>query len=136
MISGDSMLIFRTIAKQMKYIKGPELFWIILYLGAIVLTRANQSMNNSLDDFIESLWFWIPVMSSLVFYLWKIPGIEKGGLLTRVWISGIVGGHFVMEKALTAYSEQGPGIGMGYLAGMMLLFLILVAGSILVKFFI
>ena len=106
----------------MKYLLGPELFWFILYVVAVLFGRAIQSMDNSLNDFIESIWFWIPV-------------IEKNWLLTRVWISGIVGGHLVIEKALTAYSEQGPGMGMGYLAGMMLLFLVLVIGSILVKFF-
>jgi hypothetical protein len=44
-----------------------------------------------------------------------------------------VGGHFVLEKALSAYSTQGPGIGMGYLAGLMLLFFILVLGTVVVK---
>jgi hypothetical protein len=119
----------------MKFIIGPELFWIILYIAAILLGRVNQSMNNSLDDFIETLWFWIPVLSSIVFYSWKISIIEKKYLLTRVWIAGIVGGHLVIEKALHAYSEQGPGIGMGYLAGMMLLLLILALGTIIVKLF-
>jgi hypothetical protein len=119
----------------MKYILGPELFWIILYIVATILGRVNHTMNNSLDGFIESLWFWIPALSFIVFYSWKIPVIEKNFLLTRVWISGIVGGHLVIEIALNAYSEQGPGIGMGYLAGMMLLLIILALGSIVVKLF-
>jgi hypothetical protein len=59
--------------------------------------------------------------------------VEKNWLLLRVWIVGLVGGHFVLEKALSAYSTQGPGIGMGYLAGLMLLFFILVLGTVVVK---
>ncbi len=119
----------------MKYVLGPELFWIVLYSLASILKQINTPPNNPLDSFIESLWFWIPVVSFLLFYLWKIPAVEKKGLLTRTWISGIIGGHLVIEKALTAYSEQGPGIGMGYLAGIMLLFCLLIVGTIIVKLF-
>ena len=119
----------------MKYVLGPELFWIVLYSLASFLKQINTPPNNPLDSFIESLWFWIPVVSFLLFYLWKIPAVEKKGLLTRTWISGIIGGHLVIEKALTAYSEQGPGIGMGYLAGIMLLFCLLIVGTIIVKLF-
>lgn len=119
----------------MKYVLGPELFWIVLYSLASILKQINTPPGNPLDSFIESLWFWIPVVSFLLFYLWKIPAVEKKGLLTRTWISGIIGGHLVIEKALTAYSEQGPGIGMGYLAGIMLLFCLLIVGTIIVKLF-
>ncbi|MDX1912828.1 MAG: hypothetical protein SFV22_15155 [Saprospiraceae bacterium] len=65
--------------------------------------------------------------------MWWMPAVEKNGLLLRVWICGIIGGHFVIERALRAYSEQGPGIDMAYLTGMMLQFPLLVAGSVFVK---
>jgi len=57
---------------------------------------------------------------------------RKNWLLLRVWIAGILGGHYVLEKGLEAYSTQGPGIGMGWLVGMMFLFVLLVAGSVFV----
>ncbi len=116
-----------------RYLLGPELFWLLLYAAAAVLGKANTPPSKAVDDFIEYLWFWIPVASLLVFGLWWIPAAEKNWLLLRVWIFGLIGGHFVLEKALSAYSNQGPGIGMGYLAGLMLLFGFLIAGSIFIK---
>ncbi|MBK9014406.1 MAG: hypothetical protein IPM82_10120 [Saprospiraceae bacterium] len=59
--------------------------------------------------------------------------VEKRWLLLRVWVACVVGGHFVMEKVMSAYSEQGPGIGTAYIMGMGLLFFVLIGGSIFVK---
>lgn len=116
----------------MKYVVGPELFWLLLYITATLLKKANAMPSKALDDIIEYLWFWIPAISILVFGLWWIPSVEKNGLLLRVWIFGLLGGHFVLEKALSAYSNQGPGIGMGYLGGLMLEFAVLIIGSVVV----
>ena len=116
-----------------RYLLGPEFFWLLMYLAATLVAKANNPPTKAMDHFIESLWFWIPVVSVLVFGLWWIPFLEKNGLLLRVWIFGLLGGHLVLEKALSAYSTQGPGIGMGYLTGLILVFLGLVAGSIGVK---
>lgn len=118
---------------MMRYLLGPELFWLLLYLAAILLGKANTPPSKDIDHIIEYLWFWIPVISLLVFGLWWLPASEKNGLLLRVWIFGLIGGHLVLEKALSAYSNQGPGIGMGYLAGLMLIFIFLILGSILVS---
>lgn len=62
--------------------------------------------------------------------------VEKRWLLLRVWIACIVGGHFVLEKIMGAYSEQGPGIGTAYLVGMILQVFLLIVGTviILIKF--
>ncbi|MBC7569934.1 MAG: hypothetical protein H7319_09405 [Spirosoma sp.] len=116
-----------------RFLPGPELFWLLLYAAASFLEKANTPPSNAVDDFIESLWFWIPVASLLIFGLWWIPSVEKNWLLLRVWIFGLLGGHLVLEKALSAYSTQGPGIGMGYLAGLILLLVFLVVGSIFIK---
>jgi hypothetical protein len=116
-----------------RYLLGPEIFWLILYAAATGLHQANNPPTKALDAFIENLWFWIPVASLLVFGLWWLPATEKNWLLLRVWVCGLVGGHLVIERALQAYSQQGPGIGMGYIAGMMLQLVLLVAGSIVVK---
>ncbi len=116
-----------------RYLLGPELFWLLLYAAAAIVEKVNKAPKFPLDSFIDTLWFWIPVVSILVFGLWWIPSVEKNWLLLRVWVFGLIGGHLVIEKALNAYSRQGPGIGMGYLAGMLFLFLFLVVGSIFVK---
>lgn len=116
-----------------RFVLGPEFFWLLLYMGATFLGAANTPPSKPMDDFIESLWFWVPAASLLVFGLWWIPSVEKNWLLLRVWIFGLLGGHLVLEKSLSAYSNQGPGIGMGYLAGLILLFVLLLVGSLFIK---
>jgi len=117
-----------------RYLLGPELFWLLLYAAANLLAKANNPPVKSIDNIIEYLWFWIPAVSILVFGLWWIPSVEKNWLLLRVWIFGLLGGHLVLEKALSAYGTQGPGVGMGYLAGLIFVFVGLVAGTIFIKF--
>lgn len=118
---------------MIRYFLGPELFWLLLYIAAVFIGKANNPPSKEMDDFIETLWFWIPAVSVLVFSLWWIPSVEKNWLFLRVWLFGLLGGHFVLEKALSAYSNQGPGIGMGYLAGLLFLFVLLVVGSLIIK---
>lgn len=119
--------------KILKIMLGPELCWIILYVLSICLAWTNKKSTYAYDGIIENAWFYIPVVSALIFGLYWMPLIEKNWLLTRIWISGIIMGHLVLETILKAYSNQGPGIGMGYLVGMLFLFIILVVGSIVVK---
>lgn len=116
----------------MKYLIGPELFWLLLYICANLAAKINASPDKPLDSFIDQCWFWIPALSTLVFALWWMPSVDQNWLLLRVWIAGIIGGHFVVERVIRAYSEQGPGSGMGYLAAMMLEFVVLAGGSIVV----
>ncbi len=118
---------------MIRYLIGPELFWMLLYLAAKQLASANNPPVKSIDNLIDQLWFWIPALSLLVFGLWWIPSVEKNWLLLRVWVFGLIGGHLVLEKALSAYSSQGPGVGMGYLAGFLFVFVGLVAGTVFIK---
>ena len=117
--------------KVVKILLGPELCWIFLYAIALVISRANKKNGFEYDSFIENAWYYIPLLSVLIFGLNWVPFVEKNWFLLRVWIAGIIMGHFVLETLISSYSQQGPGIGMGYLAGMLLLFVILIACSIL-----
>ncbi|MBK8567110.1 MAG: hypothetical protein IPN76_28240 [Saprospiraceae bacterium] len=121
---------------MMRYLIGPELFWLLAYGAANLIARANMPPTKGMDDFIEKCWFYVPLLTVFCFAIWWLPVVEKRWLLLRVWVACIVGGHFVLEKILAAYSTQGPGIGMGYLVGMLLFFVLLIAGSIfvLIKF--
>jgi hypothetical protein len=119
--------------KVLKIVLGPELYWVLLYMLSIILAWSNKKSNNVYDGVIENVWFYVPLISVLIFGLYWIPFVEKNWLLARIWISGIIMGHLVLETTMKAYSSQGPGIGMGYLAGMLFLFFILVVGSIVVK---
>ena len=60
-------------------------------------------------------------------------GRGKNWLLLRVWVAGVFGAHYALEKGMSAYSDQGPGIGAAYIAGISLAMFALVAGSIFVK---
>lgn len=119
--------------KILKIILGPELFWIILYGVAVLLARANKKSGFVYDAIIENAWFYIPLLSVLVFGLYWIPSVEKNWLWLRIWIAGIIMGHFVLETLMSSYSQQGPGIGMGYLAGILFLFILLVVGTAITK---
>lgn len=119
--------------KILKILIGPELCWIMLYLLSCVFAWTNKRSNFAYDDVIENVWFYIPLISTMIFALYWIPFVEKNWLLARIWISGIIMGHVVLETIMKAYGNQGPGIGMGYLAGMLLLFILLVVGSVVVK---
>ncbi|MEZ4960716.1 MAG: hypothetical protein R2830_12920 [Saprospiraceae bacterium] len=116
----------------MRYLLGPEIFWLLVYGGANLLAKANVPPTKPVDDFVENCWFLVPLLALLTFALWWVPQVEKNWLLLRVWIACILGGHYALEKAMSAYSTQGPGIGMGYLAGMLLLIMILIAGTVVV----
>ena len=121
---------------MIRFLIGPELFWLLIYVAARLIGKANVPPTKAIDAFIENCYFWIPLLTVLVFALWYVPVVDKKWLLPRVWIVSLLGCHFALEKMLSYYSTQGPGIGMGYLAGMMLEFAVLVVGSIfvLIKF--
>jgi hypothetical protein len=118
---------------MMRFLLGPELFWLLLYVAATLVAKANVPPSQAIDHFIDQCWFWIPAISMLVFGLWWIPSVERDWLLLRVWLFGLIGGHFVAEKVFSAYSNQGSGAGMGYVAAMIFLFVGLVGGSIFIK---
>ncbi len=112
---------------------GPEILWLGLYWAAAFLKKANQPTSHPMDKFIDGLYLWVPLLVLLTFGLWYVPAVEKRWLLLRVWVVCLVAGHFVLEKGMSAYSQQGPGIGMGYLVGIILVLAALCAGSLFVK---
>jgi hypothetical protein len=116
-----------------RWLIGPELIWLAIYCGAVLVAKANSAPTNNLDHFIENCWLWIPLLALLCFALWWMPIVEKNWLLTRVWIVSLVAGHFALEKVMSSYSNQGPGIGTAYMLGMGLLFLILLVGTVIIK---
>lgn len=110
---------------------GPELLWMCYYILIVALTKLTHSPLKSMDSFWISMTYIIPlVFLPLSFMLYFVPGVIKSWLLLRLWIAGIVGGHFVLSKALLAHSEQGPGVGTAYMMGMGILFFVLIGGTI------
>lgn len=110
---------------------GPELLWLIFYGIVIIVIRASGSPMKSMDGFWSSMYYVVPlVLIPLTFMLYYVPGVTRPLLLLRIWIAGLVGGHYVLSRSLQAYTEQGPGVGTAYIMGMALLLVLLIAGSI------
>jgi hypothetical protein len=115
----------------MHFLFGPELLWVVYYFIIVLITKLTHSPIKSMDSFWIFMAYIIPlILLPLSFMLYFVPGTIKSWLLLRLWIAGIVGGHFVLSKALLAHSEQGPGVGTAYMMGMGFLFFVLIAGTI------
>lgn len=115
---------------------GPELYWLIVYLMAKALAKANVSNDKSLDQLLESLWWILPIVALLSFALWWVPGAPRGGwLIVRLFIAGLVGGHLALAAGLAGHSEQGPGIGTAYIVGIGAIGAALVLGVLVCAFF-
>lgn len=120
--------------KLVHFLIGPELLWFFFYLVVLIIVKVTASPVKSMDDFWVSTAYLIPlVLLPLTFLLYYVPGVIKDWMLLRIWIVGILGGHFVLNRSLNARSEGGPGVGTAYMMGMIFVFIILVIGSIWAK---
>ena len=123
--------------KLINFLVGPELLWVIFYFIVLLVIRLTNSPIKSMDSFWVNTSFLIPlILIPLTFMIYFIPGSIHKWMLLRIWIVGIIGGHYVLNKSLLAHSEQGPGVGTAYMMGMALIFIMLVLGTIfaLIKF--
>jgi hypothetical protein len=121
--------------KLTRFLIGPELYWLIIFAISFCLSWLNRKPNYDYDSIIENAWIYIPLLTMLLFGMYQIAVIDKKWHLLRIWISSILMGHFTLNTLLAAYSTQGPGIGMGYLTGILIIFIVLIGASILVKIF-
>ena len=109
----------------------PELLCIIFYVIVTVIIKSTNSPIKSMDPYWENMGFVIPlVLIPLTFALYYVPGAIHKFLLLRIWIAGILGGHYVMDRSLNAHSEGGPGVGTIYIMGMGMVFFMLIAGTV------
>jgi hypothetical protein len=112
---------------------GPELLWMLFFLSVLWLIRLTGSPRKSMDRFWINLANFVPFIAiPLTFSLFYFPGIEHQWLLLRVWVAGVFGAHYVLDKGLNAYSNQGPGVGTAYIMGMIFTLVMLLAGSVFV----
>ena len=120
--------------KLTNYLIGPELLWVLFYIIVILIIKSTHSPVKSMDAFWVNTAFLIPlVLIPLTFGLYYIPGVIRPWLLLRIWIVGIIGGHYLLTKGLSAHSEQGPGVGTAYMMGIGMIIIMLIAGSIFAK---
>ena len=117
--------------RLLHFLIGPELLWVVYYAIVVIFIKLSHSPVKSMDSFWLSMAYLIPlILFPLSFMLYYIPGVIRPWLLPRLWLAGIIGGHFVLNKALIAHSEQGPGVGTAYMMGMIILFIALVGCTI------
>jgi len=114
----------------MHFLLGPEIQWLLFYLVVTLTIKPIVTQPKAVDYFMQTCWFWVPLFVLLSFALWWFPMVEKDWLLLRVWVAGILGGHFVLEKTISMNQTQNSGTGMGYLAGMLFLIVFLIGGSV------
>lgn len=117
----------------MHYLIGPELIWLLAYSSIILPARMKMTITKGMDNFVETIWFWMPVFALFTFALWWIPTVEKQWLLPRVWLTCLVGGLYMFEKIMDAYGKTGPGVGTGWMVCAMFMVIVLIAGTIFVK---
>lgn len=116
----------------MKYIFGPETIWVLIYLIALLVTKNDILPPKTLDEIIINSWYWLPLVTILSFGLYWLPLASNHWLMPRIWIVSLIFGHLTLEHLTSAYTQQGPGIGTTYIAGMLFLFAGLIAGSIVI----
>lgn len=120
--------------KFLHFLIGPELLWFFFYLVVLLVIKVSASPVKSMDDFWVSTAYLIPlILLPLTFLLYYVPGVIKDWMLLRIWIVGIIGGHFVLNRSLLAHSEQGPGVGTAYMMGIIFIIIILIIGSVWAK---
>lgn len=118
----------------LRWLFGPELFWAFCLLLVVLVIKISRSPVKNMDRVWIKLAFAVPFIAiPLTFALWFVPAVERDWLLLRVWVAGLFGAHFVLEKGLDAHSEQGPGVGTAYIFGMIFAIFMLIAGTVFVK---
>lgn len=107
----------------------------------IVLTRIGIRISGAPAESMDSIWmaftYIVPlVLIPLSFGLYYVPGCIRSWLLPRILVAGLIGSHCVLNDALLAHSQQGPGVGTAYIVGMLFALIILAAGAVwaLIKF--
>jgi hypothetical protein len=125
------------VQKPLSLFIGPELIWIVYYIAVLITIRMTGSPVKSMDNFWVNTAYIIPlIMLPLTFMLYYVDAVPHKWLLPRLIIAGILGTHFVLNRALLAHSEQGPGVGTAYMMGIIFMIVVLAIMSVwaLIKF--
>lgn len=115
---------------MIKYLIGPELLWLLAYLAAYYIALPNRTPSKALEHFIDKGSFYVPLLVVLCFALYWVPVVEKSWFLVRIWIACLLGGILVLEKIFGSYNTNDPQSGLNNRVGMLIIFGLLVLGSI------
>ena len=112
--------------KLTHFIPGPELLWILFYFVLIAIIKITHSPSESMNNIWINICYIYPfILIPLTFALYYFDPSPRSFLLLRIWLAAIIGGHFLIEKALDTHTTQGPGVGTAYIMGMIYGFIIL-----------
>lgn len=121
--------------QKARYLIGPEFLWLLVYIVALCIAGNNRSPDPRMEPFIDSAWFLVPGFGLLSVALLWIPNTAKNWMIPRIWIAGLAGSHLVLDTLIGSLPVQGPGEGMAYIAGMILMICCLLSGTAIVLFF-
>jgi hypothetical protein len=106
----------------LRYLVGPELIWILFCIWAGTLKHLNVAREGHYNKLIESYAQIFPVLVlAVTMVLYAFPWVPRNYLLLRIAIAALIGTHFLLERTLNAHVGGGPGVGMIYLVGYIIL---------------
>ncbi|MBA4853911.1 hypothetical protein [Emticicia sp. BO119] len=123
--------------KIVKYLIGPELLWLLVFIGIKYFGRYNISTQGKYNDSIENMAYVLPLVVILAcMSIYGIAVAPKEYLLIRIIIVSLIGSHFVFSYCAGSHTAGGPGAGMIYIAGICFtLLLLFIAGLVKLFFF-
>ena len=59
------------------------------YVAAVFLVGANTPPSKAIDDFVDTLWFWIPLLAAFKVpfhhFAWPIATSSENAVRTQIW---------------------------------------------------
>jgi hypothetical protein len=96
---------------------GPELYWVLLYLGVRWLAARNVPPTESGNATLEwAVWLTATVGVALSFALLAVPGLNRWILLLRLAVAAFIGVNASAIAACEAIKYPEPGRDSGLMA--------------------
>lgn len=105
--------------KMINFLTGSEIIWLLFYLLLLAIIKLTNSPSESMNNMWINVSYIYPfILIPLTFAIYYFDPSPRSFLLIRIWLAAIIGGHFLIEKALDSHTTQGPGVGTAYIMGM------------------
>ena len=118
--------------KTLRYLMGPELLWLLTFIGIKYFGAFNIHIGGKYNDMIENMAYILPLVLIIACMgIYTINMAPKAYLLLRIIIASIIGSHFVFTYCADSHTVGGSGAGMIYILGVCLtIAFVFVAGLI------
>ena len=78
--------------RLLRILIGPELYWVVLYLGVRWLAARNVPQSGSGNTALEwAVWLTATVGVALSFAFMAVPGINRWAMLARLAFAALIG---------------------------------------------